>query len=303
MGTRGLYGFILNNKLLYRSSSHDSEPGNLGEFVLQYLKEYLLSHNNSLYKATEDDLKYLFEDHDYLIKKIDKIGISNDFASANSLFCEWGYFINLNSKTMDIYIGNWHCDTVSGIFSKCAPSNHESGLPYWPITNFMNIPFKDIHNIDFTDFLAGAVIHNKHFSQPGPKNFSLSAHELLLYYEKIIKYLNCEKILDTNFYHATYRPLMDNIIKKGLGATAKTNWEDSKPGVVYLASDRNVAESYAETSDNVPDEWLDDIIIIKIPSSSLDKSKIFKDENVRNNDNTTIEYHGVIPISKNMIIS
>jgi len=95
-------------------------------------------------------------------------------------------------------------------------------------------------------------------------------------------------------YHATYEPLMDSIRAKGLGATGRTNWEDSKPGVVYLAYDPDVAESYAETSERVPEEWLDQIVVLKIRASNLDSSKLFSDENVIDGQDT-LEYRGVIP--------
>lgn len=99
-------------------------------------------------------------------------------------------------------------------------------------------------------------------------------------------------------YHATYRPLLKSIKKYGLGGDkAQAKWEDSKPGVVYLAIDPNVAESYAESSDMVPEEWLDQIIVLKIDASQLDQSKLILDQNVQDNQGDTLEYHGVIPVN------
>ena len=80
-------------------------------------------------------------------------------------------------------------------------------------------------------------------------------------------------------------------------------WADSKPGVVYLADDPWVAESYAETSEWVddqedPDKYLDNIIILEVDPSKLDSTKIFIDRNVlldEGEENATWEYHGVIP--------
>tara|TARA_R110002051_G_scaffold306004_2_gene376350 strand:- start:3286 stop:3660 length:375 start_codon:yes stop_codon:yes gene_type:complete len=95
-------------------------------------------------------------------------------------------------------------------------------------------------------------------------------------------------------YHATYEPLLGSIIENGLGATGRTNWEDSKPGVVYLALDPLVSESYAETSERVPEEWLGQIVVLKIKTSNLESSKLFSDGNVLDG-NDTLEYHGVIP--------
>jgi hypothetical protein len=99
-------------------------------------------------------------------------------------------------------------------------------------------------------------------------------------------------------YHATYRPLLKSIKAHGLGGDrAQAKWEDSRPGVVYLALDPNVAESYAESSDVVPDDWLDKIVILKIAANKLDKSRLFVDRNVQDNEGDTLEYHGVIPLS------
>ena len=99
-------------------------------------------------------------------------------------------------------------------------------------------------------------------------------------------------------YHATYRPLLKSIKQHGLGGDkAQAKWEDSKPGVVYLATDPDVAESYAESSDVVPKEWLDKIIILKIDASKLDQSKLISDQNVLDNEGDTLEYHGVIPVN------
>ena len=105
--------------------------------------------------------------------------------------------------------------------------------------------------------------------------------------------MNIPKIL----YHATYKLRLKSIKLKGLGAGGKRNWEDSQRGVVYLALDPNVAESYAETSDMVPDEWLDSIVILKIATAGLDPNKFHIDSNVQDNTGDTVEYHGIIPPS------
>jgi hypothetical protein len=98
----------------------------------------------------------------------------------------------------------------------------------------------------------------------------------------------------TILYHATYRPLLKSIKAQGLGGSdAQAKWEDSQPGVVYLARDPEVARSYAETSDMVPEEWLDDIVILAIDASRLDSRKLRQDRNVQDDD-STLEYHGVI---------
>ena len=100
-------------------------------------------------------------------------------------------------------------------------------------------------------------------------------------------------------YHATYRPLLRSIKRGGLGGpgSEKKKWEDSIHGAVYLALDPHVAESYAETSDSVPDDWLDEIVILQISTDGLNPSKFMLDRNVRDNAGDTVEYHGIIPLS------
>ena len=100
-------------------------------------------------------------------------------------------------------------------------------------------------------------------------------------------------------YHATYRPLLRSIKRGGLGGpgSEKKKWEDSIHGAVYLALDPHVAESYAETSDSVPDDWLDEIVILQISTAGLNPRKFILDRNVRDNAGDTVEYHGIIPLS------
>lgn len=97
-------------------------------------------------------------------------------------------------------------------------------------------------------------------------------------------------------YHATYKQRLKNIKLTGLGAGKKRNWPDSRPGVVYLALDPNVAESYAETAlDDLDADW--DIVILQVSTNGLDPNKFHLDSNVQDNEGDTVEYHGIIPPS------
>ena len=100
-------------------------------------------------------------------------------------------------------------------------------------------------------------------------------------------------------YHATYKALLPSIRQNGLGNSKIKMWENSKSNVVYLANNPDIAESYAEISENIPNQnWLDEIIIFQINKKYLNKNKLFVDENVLLNQNeepSTFEYHGIIP--------
>lgn len=117
---------------------------------------------------------------------------------------------------------------------------------------------------------------------------------------KLYKLSNSELNIPEFLYHATYKRLLKSIRELGLGAGNRQNWSDSQTGVVYLAYDKDQAESYAETSDEVPESWLDEIIILEVSTENLDKSKFGIDRN--NLDRSTIEYHGVIHSSEFRLI-
>lgn len=100
-------------------------------------------------------------------------------------------------------------------------------------------------------------------------------------------------VLPKVLYHATYKPRLKKILANGLGGKTRKNWNDSVVGVVYLSSDKDVAESYAESSELVPENWLDKIVILKIDTAGLDKTLFSVDKNNQAGD--TIEYKGIIP--------
>jgi len=110
-------------------------------------------------------------------------------------------------------------------------------------------------------------------------------------------------MIPEKLYHATYKQFLKSIQQKGLGNTKRKMWTDSVRGVVYLANDPWVAESYAEESEWVderddPDAYLENIIILEIDTTKLDASKFEVDKNVilePDEENSTWEYHGIIP--------
>ena len=119
-------------------------------------------------------------------------------------------------------------------------------------------------------------------------------------FEQFINEALTQEIPDI-FYHATYKALLPEIKKKGLD-TRKVDlaWEDSVAGIVYLANDLDVAASYAEIAEEVPEEIYDSgIIVLHIPSKGLDLKKLHDDRNVRSDEKSdTYEYHGQIPWNK-----
>ena len=110
--------------------------------------------------------------------------------------------------------------------------------------------------------------------------------------------------LPKKLYHATYAPLVGKIKREGLGGkSSRKKWEDSKKGVTYWATDPEIAYSYAESSEMVPDDWLDEIVVFECDIRNFDPDKLFVDENVLLDDDCdpneiTFEYHGIMDFNR-----
>lgn len=100
------------------------------------------------------------------------------------------------------------------------------------------------------------------------------------------------------FYHATFSCYVEDIFKFGLGARQGKNYEDSKEGVVCLALDPDVAESYCETAETPP-EGCEEIVVIKVLAKEplFDWSLLDFDTNLleSNISRDSFEYNGIIP--------
>lgn len=100
-------------------------------------------------------------------------------------------------------------------------------------------------------------------------------------------------------YHATYIPLMKKISLEGLKPGAGRSYSFSESGV-YFDRTREGAEGFAECAEEVPDKWLDNIVVLKVASKNLDKNKLEYDPNVivdEGEEPQSFIYKGSIPAS------
>lgn len=106
------------------------------------------------------------------------------------------------------------------------------------------------------------------------------------------------------YYHATYNSHLKSIMKSGLGAKQKKNFDYSLDNVVYLSTDSDIAESFVEDGvvEETPEEVIDSgIVILCIDEDDLDTDLLFVDKNViidDEDDEISFEYHGVISPDK-----
>lgn len=154
MGTRGTYGYRKNkqDKLMY--NNYDSYPEVLGQNMLKYIKMYSTKEINEVC----ENIKFI-EKNDFLnlsIKMKEKIQSrkiylssfhedptilmpeDNDFIK-DSLFCEWGYIVNLDTECLEVWIG----------FQKKAQKGNrygrkKNGDGYYPCALVAEIPFEDL---------------------------------------------------------------------------------------------------------------------------------------------------------------
>lgn len=123
MGTRGTFGYRKNkqDKLMY--NHWDSYPDGLGQRMLEYIKMYSTKEINDTY----DNIKIVEADNDDKYWKISaemerKIHSRDVFLSSfhedptllipednnfikDSLFCEWGYIVNLDTECLEVWEG------------------------------------------------------------------------------------------------------------------------------------------------------------------------------------------------------
>lgn len=184
MGTRGIYGFRKNNEDKITYNHFDSYPSCLGEEIIDYLKINSIEKLNTLYdklilvdeefkisdfseEQKEKYKRYLEEiknsktseiDMDMYsflrqfqgdLKKYDEfpeidLMLDNRGFIKISLFCEWGYIINLDDNTLEIWKG----------FQKKPQKNNRYGNGKWegyyPCKNIKKIKLKKIKKEDFS---------------------------------------------------------------------------------------------------------------------------------------------------------
>lgn len=91
------------------------------------------------------------------------------------------------------------------------------------------------------------------------------------------------QLLNTDtLYHATYKPYWEEIKREGFIKPGKhSNWPDifKTYRYIYLSTNYDNAYSYAETAEEVPEELLNQIVVLEIDANKLDIDSISADEN------------------------
>lgn len=93
-------------------------------------------------------------------------------------------------------------------------------------------------------------------------------------------------------YHSTYRTNLASIKKFGLGAKQIKNFDFSETGVICLTNDADVAYSFCESNDEIPEyKYNSGIIVLGVDTDTLDARYSGIDYNMRVSKDNDIEYY------------
>lgn len=177
MGTRGLYGVVVNGEVKASYNHFDSYPSGLGSDVVKFVQGIenvadTFERAQALTLVDESDeptpvqvqkitgqekpdaevggdwYGWLRDAQGNLAENL-RIGfMTNGVNFGNdSLFCEWGYLVNLDDETIEVYRGFQTEPHTEGRWADYVPTEDDQGYrssPYYGIKRIAVIPFADL---------------------------------------------------------------------------------------------------------------------------------------------------------------
>ena len=177
MSTRGLVGFVVDGQVKASYNHFDSYPTGLGEAVVKFIEAHrrdeglkekvaairLVDENQpptpedvahfasvtdlEVSAQSTDDWYCLLRNAQGDLEAYLKLGAMPDNSSfaEDSLFCEWGYLVNLDELTLEVYRG-FQKEPATGRFGPGKPQHD-----YYPITLYGTYswsPLPDMQTIE-----------------------------------------------------------------------------------------------------------------------------------------------------------
>ncbi|WP_433233941.1 hypothetical protein [Actinomadura nitritigenes] len=178
MGTRGFIGFVADGEEKIAYNQFDSYPSGVGVTVMEWLRSGSTPHLREQVKAlrvvpddsepTPEDIQRLSEFADLRVSDKDprewyvllrdtqgdpgailRAGVIEDASGfpLDSLFCEWGYLIDLDAETFEVYRGFQHQPHDKGRFASRGGEQYaNAGLPhgYYPVALAKSWPLAEL---------------------------------------------------------------------------------------------------------------------------------------------------------------
>ena len=187
MSTHGAYGFRLNNKDYVTYNHYDSYPTHLCHVLIDEINNLNLSNPIVLQYAKDQISKlklvspFEFEDIEEISEKIRGNGEFDGDCSIkhyingfpimadhseflkDSLFCEWAYIVNLDTETLEIYVGGNRSDTKMKVCGRYAKEKIDRNInagknlegeyfDYLGVKLIASVPFKTLTEINVGQF-------------------------------------------------------------------------------------------------------------------------------------------------------
>jgi len=172
MSTSGIYGFRKNGEDKTARSEYDSYPKGLGVAVVEFCKATSVEEMHEIFDRIElidEDFDFnegQFENNEVDLSKQNPLDIfktespymtdSKDFIK-NSLFCEYGYIINLDTDKLECWLGYQREPDMSNRYGIKPFDALGTGI-YYPCRNVMEVKLEDIQN-GLVD-MAGLLLSN-----------------------------------------------------------------------------------------------------------------------------------------------
>lgn len=188
MSTRGALGFRIHGTDKISYNHYDSYPAGLGETTLAFLKTALkdekrLRERVDALRVVQEDEKPTFEDVQRLrpytdlrisnqsvtdwycllretqgdLEKILKAGVIADYKEflSDSIFCEWAYIINLDTRVFEVYQGFQEKPHAAGRYARLhvpGPGEKDTyGYPvhksYYPVALIAEFDFDSLPHL------------------------------------------------------------------------------------------------------------------------------------------------------------
>jgi len=160
LSTSGIYGFRKNGKDKIARNNYDSYPKGLGAAVVEFCKQTSIEEMHEIFDRIElidEDLDWIGEptkNNEINLSKQNPLDIfktespfmidSKGFIE-NSLFCEFGYIINLDTGKLECWLGYQREPDTSNRYG-VKPFNALGTGIYYPCRKVLEVKLGDIQN-------------------------------------------------------------------------------------------------------------------------------------------------------------
>jgi len=140
MSTRGAVGIRMNGMDKVGYNHFDSYPSGLGDEILSWLSKNNIENLKDIYESIELSDDWENPTWDWENHKINTIFENQEKFLYDSLFCEFAYIVNLDTKMLEFYIGFNKDPDAPGRYSN--KKDDESG--YYGVRLEKEIPLSDL---------------------------------------------------------------------------------------------------------------------------------------------------------------